>query len=160
FPTICVAHGALAAPGRVAAAAMALRSEARVDAQPEHHCRVQVTDLRTRGIELPLKRLIDDLQVERRVEPGGDRSIVIQLDRILMAEAQTELLAQERDEVVTELRARPADPEIVARPPGPETLGADPDVVGIFDGVRHAVRGAEAEEDADPPVGHALGAPE
>ena len=33
-----------------------------------------------------------------------------------------------------EFRARPADPEAVARPPGPETLGADPDVVGVADG--------------------------
>ena len=53
-------------------------------------------------------------------------SIVIHLDRVLMAEAQPELLAQERDEVVTELRARPADPEVVARPPGPETLAPIP----------------------------------
>ena len=72
-----------------------------------------------------------------------------------MTEAQTEL-PHERDEVVTELRARPADPEIVARAPGPDP-GADPDVVGVFDGVRHAVGGAEAEEHADPPVGRASG---
>ena len=32
---------------------------------------------------------------------------------VLMAKAQTELLAQERNEVATELRARPADPEVV-----------------------------------------------
>jgi IS1 family transposase len=37
-----------------------------------------------------------------------------------MAEAQPELLAQERDEIVTELRARLADPKVVAGPPGPE----------------------------------------
>ena len=61
---------------------MVWRSEARVDAQPEHHRRVHVPDLRTGGIEPPLERLIDDLQVERRVEPGGDRGIVIQLDRV------------------------------------------------------------------------------
>src|SRR5215813_4783839 len=105
--------------------ARALTSEARVDAQPEHDGGVHVPELRTGCIERPLERLIDDLQVECRVEPVGDLGIVIQLDRVLMAEAQTELLAQERDEVATELRARPADPEVVARPPGQEPLGAD-----------------------------------
>ena len=34
-----------------------------------------------------------------------------------------------------------------------DALTADPDVVGVFDGVRHAVIGAEPEEDADPRSG-------
>src|SRR5262245_44040534 len=55
---------------------------------------------------------------------------------------------------------RPADPETVARTPGHGTLTADADVVGVLDGVRHAVRGAEAEEDADASIRRALGAPQ
>ena len=128
---------ASAAPGRTVEAAMAPRSEARVEAQPEHHCIVHVPERSTGGIQRPFERLIDDLQVESRVEPGGDGGSVIQLDGVLMAEAQTELLAQERNEVATDLHVHPADPN----------------VVGVFDGVRHAVGGAELEEDADPPVG-------
>src|SRR5262249_4502720 len=152
-----IANGYLAAPGRAAEATMALRSEARVDTQPKYDSSTHVSELVTGRIERPLERLLDDLQVEGRVEPGGDGGIVIQLNRILVAEAQPELLAQERDKVPTELRARPADPEVVARPPGHEPLGADPDVVGVFDGVRHAVGSTEPEEDTDAPVGHALG---
>jgi hypothetical protein len=60
---------------------------------------VHISQRITGRIEPLLERLIDDLQVERRVEPGGNRGIVIQLDRVLMAEAQPELLVQERDEV-------------------------------------------------------------
>src|SRR5882724_10081040 len=160
FPSIFVANGALAAPGRAADAASAPRSEARVDAQPDHDCGVHVPESITGRIERPLDSLIDDLEVECRAEPGGERGGVIHLDRVLMAEAQTELLAQERDKVPTELRACPADPEVVRRAPRYDALAANPDVVGVLDGIRHAVGGAEPEEDADPLVGVALGAPE
>src|SRR5215471_1468187 len=37
------------------------RSEARVDAEPEHHRRVHVPEPRTGRLELPLERLLDDL---------------------------------------------------------------------------------------------------
>src|SRR5262245_9389149 len=116
--------------------ARALTSEACVETQPEHNRSVHVPELRT--LERLRERLIDDLQVEGRAEPVGDLGIVIQLDGVLMAEAQPELLAQERDEVATDLRARPADPEVVARPPGPEPLGTDPHVVPVLDRVRRS----------------------
>ena len=45
-------------------------SEARVDAQPEHNGSVHVPELRTGGIEPPLERLINDLEVEGCVNQG------------------------------------------------------------------------------------------
>ena len=96
---------------------------------------MQVPGLRARGGERLLHRLIDDLQIEGRVEPAGEGGVVIQFDGVLMTETQPEPLAQEWGEVAAELRVRPADPEVVARPPGEEPLAADADVVGAFDGV-------------------------
>ena len=126
-----------------------MQLEACVEAQPEHNRGVHVGEPRSRRIQRPFECLIDDLQVERRAEPVGDLGIVIQLDGVLMAEAQPELLAQERHEVATELCARPADPagRTAARP---ETLGTDPNVVRVLDGVRYTIGGAKPEEDADP----------
>jgi hypothetical protein len=76
-----------------AALALALRSEAREDAQPKHDCGVQVPEPCTGGIERPRECLINDLQVESRAKPGGDRGIVIHLNYVLVAETQPELLA-------------------------------------------------------------------
>jgi hypothetical protein len=46
---------------------------------------VHIPERITGRIERLCERLIDALQVERRVEPGGDRGIVIQLDGVLVA---------------------------------------------------------------------------
>ena len=67
-------------------ALLALWSEAREDAQPDDDRRVHVHEPCPGGIERPRERLLDDLQVEGRIEPGGDCGIVIHLDHVLMAE--------------------------------------------------------------------------
>jgi hypothetical protein len=66
---------ALAVPSRAVGAALTLRSEACEDAQSKHDCGVQVPEPCTGGIERPRECLINELQVESRAEPGGDRSI-------------------------------------------------------------------------------------
>src|SRR6058998_4379647 len=60
---------------------------------------------------------IDHLQVERGAQPPRQRGVVVQLDRILVIEAEVEPLAQELQEVGAEVGVRPADAEGIARPP-------------------------------------------
>src|SRR5262245_38233913 len=66
-----------------------------------------------------------------------------------MVETETELLAEERGELVAEVDPRPADPERVTRTSRDCALAADAHVVGVLDRIGHAVGDAESEEDAD-----------
>src|SRR6267142_1096367 len=111
-------------------------------------------------VECFLEARIDDLQVDRRVEPGRERGVVVHLDRVLVVETEVEPLAQERNEVAAEFGARPADAEVVVRTPGHHSVAADTHVVGVLDGVRVSVGGAEREEDPDPALGVAGRLPE
>src|SRR5262245_65697969 len=109
-------------------------SEPRVDAQSGDDGGVVVLQATRRGIERLLEAGLDDLEIEGRVQGRGDREVVVHLDRVLLVEAKSELLAEEGDEMVAELRARPAEPERVARARGDQACGAETRGGGVRDG--------------------------
>src|SRR5499427_7406488 len=126
------------------------QSESRVDAQPGDDGRVDVLEPTSDAVELLREARLDDLQVEGRVHRRCDREVVVHLHGVFLVEAEVEPLPQERDEIVAELGARPADPERVVRAAGHQSVAAEAHVVGIFDRVGVSVGGPEAEERPDP----------
>src|SRR5262249_10833997 len=87
-------------------------SESRVEAKACHDGGAHVP-WPPRCVEGLLQAGLDDLQVEGRVEPPGERRVVVHLDRVFTIEPQIELLAEKRRELVAELDPGPADPERV-----------------------------------------------
>src|SRR5262249_5566094 len=78
--------------------------------------RLQRSQLRLRPRREILRQpLIDHLEVKGDAQPRSESKIVVGFVHVLVVEAETEPIAQERNEVVTELGARPADPERVLR---------------------------------------------
>src|SRR5262245_21858279 len=137
----------------------AITLETRVDAESGDDRSAHVAQT-SGGIERLLEAGLDDLQIDGGVEPACDRDVVVHLDRILALEAEVELLAEERHEVVAELHAGPADAEGVERPPRHHALAGDADVERVLDRIRDAVGHAEPEEDADAAARIVAGAPE
>src|SRR5262249_20835723 len=141
-PTAAGAHvstaiSAARGPASRASRLDAITLEARVDAESGDDRSAHVAQS-PRGIERLLEAGLDDLQIDGGVEPACDRDVVVHLDRVLAIQAEVELLAQERHEVVAELHAGPADAEGVERPTRHHALPADADVERVFDRIRHA----------------------
>src|SRR2546427_3308766 len=96
-------HVAIAKPARL---------EADIEAETADDTRVDFGETGAGGVEPLLDRRIDDLQIERRVEPRRKHGVVVHLDRVVVVEAEVQLRAQERCEVRGEIGSRPADAEV------------------------------------------------
>src|SRR5262249_40550286 len=69
-------------------------------------------------------------------------------------------VTQERNQVVAQLHAGPADTELIVRAARHHALATDADVVVVLDRVRIAIGDAESEEGPDPSRRVALGTPD
>ena len=137
-----------------------IRSEPDVHAHATHDRRVHTLQAVAIVAERLLQPGVDHLEVEAHPQPLGDRGVVEHLDRVLLVEAEVEPLAQERNELVAELGARPADPEVVVRTPRDYPVAPDSGRIAVLDRARIPVGGAEVEEHPDAALRVTGGLPE